>query len=75
MKARELPGTPFEEATLRDEITEIAAEGRDPDPRAHLVCSGLAAIRGRAAGLLALAARVKRSLLPSGRGRGDAPRG
>ena len=62
MKARELPGTPNEQGELLDEITSIATEARDPDPRAHVVSSRLASVRRRAAGLLSLVARAKSSL-------------
>jgi hypothetical protein len=73
MKARELPGTPNEQGELLDEITSIATEARDPDPRAHVVSSRLAAVRRRAADLLALASRARRALLPSHRPGGAAP--
>jgi hypothetical protein len=62
MKARELPGTPHEQTELLHEITDIATEARDPDPRAHVVCSQLAALKRRAVGLLSLVSRVRTSL-------------
>ena len=63
MKARELPGTSNEQTELLQEITDIATEARDPDPKAHLVCSQLAAMKRRALGVLSLVTRAKSSLL------------